>query len=149
MNKTKDFLLSLILPRRMYRFHKMKALYSVLIFLVSMMVLLFSVNITAEKHMEKVIQTLDFENNQYYPESGYSGLPKYEIVQSKSSGGLYLDVQAASSTGSTDDFKGVYDIVIKNGKVGYENETVYLTVVFIENLDPFATKHPTYTVDKE
>ncbi len=149
MKKTKDLLLSFILPRKMYKYHDMKGLYSVLIFLISMMILLFSVNITAEKHMTKVIQTIDFENNQYYPTSGYNGLPKYKIVQAKSSGGLYLDVEEASSTGGTDNFRGVYNIVIKNGKTGCENETVYLTVLFLEDLDPFASENPTFTIDKD
>ena len=65
MKKFKDFILSFILPRKMYRHHNMKFIYALFIFILSAFIILFSVNLSVKRFMRKNIGTPRFAETQY------------------------------------------------------------------------------------
>lgn len=143
-NKIKDIILSLVLPRRMYRFHDLKVIYSVMIFIVSAFLLMFSINISTERFMKDLIGTPDFENYKYniVPEESDT-IPKYQIATSHS-GNLYLDCELPGVDGSTDAFRGVYNITLEDDA---RNHRIILTTVFFEDLDLFSSTDTTISAD--
>lgn len=136
MQKIIDFLKSIVMPRKMYRYHDLKVIYSVLIFIVSIFVLLFSINISTRGFMEDLIGHPDFEHYNYTLVKEESDIfPKYQIATSHS-GNLYLDCEEAGKDGAADSFNGVYNATLRDSDRG---NTVILTVVFYENLDLFSS----------
>lgn len=140
----KDVILSLILPRKMYRFHDLKIIYSVLIFIVSTFILLFSVNISTPRFMKNLIGVPDFENYHYeVVEDESDAIPKYKIATSHS-GNLYLDCEQPGINGGTDNFRGVYNIILKDNE---RSNKIILTTVFYEDLDLFSSKDSNISQD--
>lgn len=136
MKKVIDFLASIVMPRKMYKYHDLKVIYSVLIFIVSIFVLLFSINISTKGFMEDLIGHPDFEHYEYsIVEEESDKFPKYQIATSHS-GNLYLDCEEAGKDGGTDTFNGVYNATLKDAE---RDRTVLVTVVFYENLDLFSS----------
>lgn len=114
MKKVKEFLLSIILPRKMYRYHSMKIIYSVFVFILSAFLLLFSVNLSTERFMKDMIGSINFEENDYKVVNEIQ-LPKYRIAKSNS-GGYYLDVDEVGEDGKADSFQGVFEILFEDSK---------------------------------
>lgn len=140
MKKIKDLLLSVILPRRMYHYHDMKVIYSVLVFILSAFLLLFSINLSTEKFMKQIIEKPDFDNYTYQLISEESDkIPNYKIATSHS-GNLYLDCETPGEGGSVDTFRGVYNLTLKDESRG---SYLLVTIVFYEDLDLFSSNDTT------
>lgn len=140
MKKFKDILLSFILPRKMYKYHNLNIIYSVLILIGTALIVLFSVNLSTEKFTRQMIDSPDFEKNEYIVETPLN-LPEYKIVQSNS-GGYYFDVLVG--TENTDTYQGVFTTTLKSDKKEME-----LTIVFDEGCDLFKKEEPDTNVSKE
>ncbi len=141
MKKVGNFLLSLILPRKMYEHHSMKVIYSVLIFLLSVFIVLFSVNLSTKRFVKKALKAPDFANSEYVLTSDVD-FPEYKLVQTANKSGYYLDV-----TGE-EDFKKTYHLSLN--KVNNSDQTLDLVIVFDEGCDLFATDdngEETYSID--
>lgn len=148
MKKILDFITSLILPRKMYRYHNMKVIYSVGIFIVSIVILLFSINLTTKSHMYEKIEKPDFDKYDYEIISEKTtshaivndkiindiNIPKYKITTSNS-GGYYLDVDYP--TDKPDTFQGVFTKTYKNKTTGKKLE---VKIILDEVTDFFDTK---------
>ena len=65
MKKFKDVILSLILPRKMYKYHNLNILYSVVILIGTALIILFSVNLSTEKFTRQLMQSPNFEKDNY------------------------------------------------------------------------------------
>lgn len=115
MKKVKEFLLSIILPRKMYRHHSMKVIYSVFVFILSAFLLLFSINLSTKRFMKDMIGSVNFEENDYKVVNEIQ-LPKYRIAKSNS-GGYYLDVEEVGEDGKADNFKGVLKFYLRIVKI--------------------------------
>lgn len=142
MKKVKEFLLSIILPRKMYRHHSMKVIYSVFVFILSAFLLLFSINLSTKRFMKDMIGSVNFEENDYKVVNEIQ-LPKYRIAKSNS-GGYYLDVEEVGEDGKADNFKGVFEILFEDSK----NNQLKLNIVFDESCDLFGDD-PAKSVDKD
>lgn len=142
MKKVKEFLLSIILPRKMYRYHSMKIIYSVLVFILSAFLLLFSVNLSTERFMKDMIGSINFEENDYKVVNEIQ-LPKYRIAKSNS-GGYYLDVDEVGEDGKADSFQGVFEILFEDSK----KNQLKLNIVFDEACDLFGD-NPSKSIDKD
>lgn len=127
----KDLILSFFLPRKMYRHHNMRFIFSVGIFFGAMLILLFSVNISTAHFMRKMINTPDFSKSEYVFEGEIEDFPDYKI--DNINGEIRLD---CSETGTTDG--DTYRKVIHNTlKEKNGVNRIDLTVVFFEDYNPF------------
>ncbi len=140
LNKIKNLLLSIILPRKMYRFHNLHIFYSVVILIATALIILFSVNLSTEKFTRQMIDYPDFKEETYKITDKQS-FPEYKIAQSNS-GGFYLDVLVGTQT--PDSYQKVITSVLKND----QNNEMEVTVVFDEACDVFKEENPDTNVDK-
>ena len=120
MKKVKEFLLSIILPRKMYRHHSMKVIYSVFVFILSAFLLLFSINLSTKRFMKDMIGSVNFEENDYKVVNEIQ-LPKYRIAKSNS-GGYYLDVEEVGEEYVGDRDENEADEYLADQTVGAEPE---------------------------
>lgn len=138
LKKIKDFILSLILPRRMYRYHNLHIFYSVVILIGTALIILFSVNLSTEKFTRQMILSPDFNINNYYQIDKIT-FPEYKIAQSNS-GGYYLDVLVGTET--TDTYQKVFNTTLEN-----ENNELEITIVIDEGCDFFKSENPSTNID--
>lgn len=129
MKKIKDFLLSLILPSKMYKHHNMRFIYSLGIFILSTLIILFSVNLSMRKFTEKTIPTAKFNPSDY--NGGTLTFPEYQIVELPT-GEVIFDCTAVSTEGKVDEYRGNFHEVIEK-KDG--SRKIDLTIVYVEDLD--------------
>lgn len=129
MKKIKDFLLSLILPSKMYKHHNMRFIYSLGIFILSTLIILFSVNLSMRKFTEKTIPTAKFNPSDY--NGGTLTFPEYQIVELPT-GEVIFDCTAVSTEGKVDEYRGTFHEVIEK-KDG--SRKIDLTIVYVEDLD--------------
>lgn len=141
LTKIKEVLLSVILPRKMYRYHKLHIFYSLLILIATALVILFSVNLSTERFTRESFSAPDFEKNNYKLLEEFN-IPEYKIAQANS-GGYYLDVMVG--TENTDTYQNVFTTELKNEK----NNIMELTIVFDESCDLFKTEETDVNIDKE
>lgn len=155
MKKVLNFLATLVLPRKMYKYHEMKIIYSVGIFLLSMVVLLLSINLTTKHHMYEKIQKPDFEKYDFELINEKSinvaiindqvqnvNMPKYKIATSNS-GGFYLDIDYTTDTPDT--FKGIFTRVYKNTTT---NRLLEVKIILDETSDFFDEDNQTTLFDE-
>lgn len=133
MKKFKDFILSFILPRKMYRHHNMKFIYALFIFILSAFIILFSVNLSVKRFMRKNIGSPRFEEIQYEKTASVT-FPKYKIVKSEN-GGYYLDCDEPGTDG-VDSYHNVVHTQLV-GKRQNQKKILDVTTVFIEDMDLF------------
>ena len=138
MKKFKDVILSLILPRKMYKYHNLNILYSVVILIGTALIILFSVNLSTEKFTRQLMQSPNFEKDNYKLVEELD-IPEYKIVQSNS-GGYYLDVLVA--TQNTDTYQNIFTTTLKSDKKEME-----LTIIFDEDCDLFKQENADTTID--
>lgn len=110
MKKIKDFLLSLILPSKMYKHHNMRFIYSLGIFILATLIILFSVNLSMRKFTEKTIPTAKFNPSDY--NGGTLTFPEYQIVELPT-GEVIFDCTAVSTEGKVDEYRGTFHEVIE------------------------------------
>lgn len=143
MKKVKEFILAMILPRKMYRFHGMKVIYSFFIFILATFILLFSVNLSTKRFMKDMIGSIDFETTDYEVIK-QDKLPNYRIAKANN-GGYYLDVSEPGEEGKVDNYKGVFEILFEDSK---ENK-IELKIVIDESLDLFIEEDAAKNIDKD
>ena len=137
MKKFKQIILSFILPRKMYKYHNLNILYSVIILIITALIVLFSVNLSTERFTRQLILSPNFEKNNYKLETKID-FPEYKIVQSNG-GGYYLDVMVA--TQNTDTYQNVLTTTLKSDKNEME-----VTIIFDEKCDLFK-ENPDISID--
>ena len=138
MKKFKESILSFILPRKMYKYHNLNILYSILILIVTALIVLFSVNLSTERFTRQSMQIPNFEKDNYKVETKLE-LPEYKISQTNG-GGYFLDVLVG--TENTDTYKNVFTTTLKSDKKEME-----LTIIFDEECDLFKSENPSTSID--
>lgn len=138
MKKFKEIILSFILPRKMYKYHNLNILYSVVILIATALIILFSVNLSTERFVRNSMQSPNFERDNYKLETSLD-IPEYKIVQSNS-GGYYLDVLVA--TQNTDTYQNIFTTTLKSDKKEME-----VTIIFDEKCDLFKQENPDTSID--
>ncbi len=139
MKKVKDFLLSLILPRRMYKYHSIRFIFSLLIFILSVFVIFTSVKLSTKRLLQKDYVTVDFTKYNIISENDH--FASYQISESESD--CLLDVEENNGS-KTDTYQKVNKVVLTNDA----GQNVELTVVFDEGCDFFNTEAPALSIDR-
>lgn len=140
MKKFKEIILSFILPRKMYKYHNLNIFYSIIILIITALIILFSVNLSTERFTRQLINSPNFEKDNYKLETKLE-IPEYKIVQSNS-GGYYLDVLVA--TQNTDTYQNVFTTTLKSDKKEME-----VTIIFDEKCDLFKQENPDTSIDSD
>ncbi len=127
----KDLILSFFAPRKMYRHHNMRFVFSMGIFIMSSLILLFSVNISTPRFMRKMMNTPDYAKNEYVYQENKETFPKYKI--DSLNGEIILDCDEKGVTdGNT--YRNVVHNILKDKNSA---KKIDLTVVYLEDYDPF------------
>lgn len=127
----KDLILSFFLPRKMYRHHNMRFIFSLGIFFGATLILLFSINISTPRFMRKMINTPDFTKNVYEYVETKEEFPDYKI--DNIGGELCLDCNETGISEGNTYRKAIHNIL----KEKNSSKRIDLTVVFLEDYDPF------------
>lgn len=143
MKKVKNFLLSLILPSKMYKHHNLRFVYSLGIFILSTLIILFSINLSMEKFTKKTIPTAKFEISDYNKST--LTFPKYTIVELPN-GETIFDCSEVKDDGNMEEYRGVFHEVISK-KDG--TKTIDLAVVYVEDLNTMVQTDEERSVEAE
>lgn len=140
--KIKDTILSFILPRKMYRHHRMRFIFSLGLFICSTLIILFSVNTSTKKFIKKLIPTTEVSNSIY--NSSKIEVPNYSIIETPD-GEVILDCNIESNVeGVVNGYRNVFhDEISKKDGTG----VLDLTIVFIEDMNTLKTTQEEIAVE--